>query len=150
MQPGFTLSIPFRLMNAPTTFQMTMNPIFSPLIDKCVIVYLDDILIYSEIQEQHFKDIEVVFTLLQEHRLLTTWYKCEGLKDRLEILGHVVLTKGVEVDPRKIETMQAWLLPSNLQELHFFSPFFRELCSEVYPEYGKGNCTFDRPAAERD
>ncbi|GJP31580.1 hypothetical protein CLOM_g13576 [Closterium sp. NIES-68] len=96
--------MPFGLTNAPATFQITMNLIFSSLVDKCVIVYLDNILIYSETREQ---DLEAVFTLLHEHRLLTKGSKCEFSKDRLEFLGRVISTKGVELDPRKIETVQA-------------------------------------------
>ncbi|GJP85822.1 hypothetical protein CLOP_g15919 [Closterium sp. NIES-67] len=69
------------------------------------------------------KNLIAVFTLMQEHRLLTKGSKCELLTDRLEFLGHVISTKGVEVDPRKIETVQAWLPPTNLQELQFFFGF---------------------------
>ncbi|GJP78276.1 hypothetical protein CLOP_g8600 [Closterium sp. NIES-67] len=97
--------------------------IFSSLVDKCVIVYLDDILIYSEVWEQHLKDLEAVFTLLQEHRLLTKGSKCESFKDRLEFLGHVISARGVKVDSHKIETVQAWLPPKNLQELQIFLRF---------------------------
>ncbi|GJP33153.1 hypothetical protein CLOM_g17718 [Closterium sp. NIES-68] len=63
--------MPFGLTNAPSTFQLTMNEVFRPLLDKCVIVYLDDILIYSTTREQHLKDLEAVFSLLQQHRLIT-------------------------------------------------------------------------------
>ncbi|GJP82820.1 hypothetical protein CLOP_g13048 [Closterium sp. NIES-67] len=80
------IAIPFGLTNALAGFQMTMNQIFSSLIDNCVIVYLDDILICSEIRQQHLKDLEAVFTLLQEHRLLTKGSKCKFLKESLEIL----------------------------------------------------------------
>ncbi|GJP50126.1 hypothetical protein CLOM_g9265 [Closterium sp. NIES-68] len=106
-----------------TTFQMTMSQIFSPLVDKCVIVNLDDILIYSETRAHHLKDLEAVFTLLREHRLLTKGYECNFLEYRLEFLGHVISTKGVEVDPRKIETVQTWLPSSNLLQLQSFLGF---------------------------
>ncbi|GJP48081.1 hypothetical protein CLOM_g7362 [Closterium sp. NIES-68] len=95
--------MPFGLTNALATFQMTMNQIFSSLVDKCVIVYLDDILIYSETREQQLKGLGAFFTLLQVHRLLAKGSKCEFLQDYLEFLIHVISTKGVEVDPRKIE-----------------------------------------------
>ncbi|GJP60978.1 hypothetical protein CLOP_g18189 [Closterium sp. NIES-67] len=71
----------------------------------------------------HLKDLEATFTVLQEHRLLTNGSKCEFLKDRLEFLGHIISTKGVKIDPRKIETVQAWLPPTNLQELQSFLGF---------------------------
>ncbi|CAI5471982.1 unnamed protein product [Closterium sp. Yama58-4] len=76
--------MPFGLTNAPATFQMTMNETFRPLLDKCVIVYLDDILIYSPDRAQHLQDIEAVFKILSENRLLTKASKCEFLQDRLE------------------------------------------------------------------
>ncbi|GJP43513.1 hypothetical protein CLOM_g2964 [Closterium sp. NIES-68] len=117
--------IPFGLTNAPSNFQMTMSQIFCSLLDKCVIVYLDDILIYSETQEQHLKNLEAYFTLLQEHRLLMKKSKSEFLKDSLEFLGHVISTKGVKVDPRKIEIVQGWLPPKNLQELQRFLGFVK-------------------------
>ncbi|GJP53520.1 hypothetical protein CLOM_g12679 [Closterium sp. NIES-68] len=63
--------MPFGLTNAPSTFHLTMNEVFRPLLDKCVIVYLDDILIYSTTREQYLKDLEAVFSLLQQHRLIT-------------------------------------------------------------------------------
>ncbi|GJP52793.1 hypothetical protein CLOM_g11883 [Closterium sp. NIES-68] len=75
--------MPFGLTNAPTTFQMTMNQNFSLLVDKCVIVYPNDILICSETQKQHLKDLESIFTLMQEHRKLTKGSTCDFLKRRI-------------------------------------------------------------------
>ncbi|GJP56470.1 hypothetical protein CLOM_g15540 [Closterium sp. NIES-68] len=129
------------LTNALETFQTTMNQIFSWFVDMYLVVYLEDILLYNETREQPLKDLEAVFTLLQEHWLLTKGSKCEFLKDRLDFLGHVISTRGVKVDPCKIETVQAWLPHTNLQELQSFVGFVN------YPEYGGVNCTVDRPAA---
>ncbi|CAI7850637.1 unnamed protein product [Closterium sp. NIES-54] len=86
--------MPFGLTNAPTTFHMTMNEAFIPLLDKCVIVYLDDILVYSRDKQQHLADLEAVFTVLDKHRLLTKGSKCEFFQDRLEFLGHVISEAG--------------------------------------------------------
>ncbi|CAI7768914.1 unnamed protein product [Closterium sp. NIES-53] len=69
--------MPFGMTNAPATFQMTMNEAFRPLVDKCVIIYLDDILVYSRDKQQHLDDLEAVFTILDKHRLLTKGSKCE-------------------------------------------------------------------------
>ncbi|CAI7832848.1 unnamed protein product, partial [Closterium sp. NIES-53] len=63
--------IPFGLTNGPATFHMTMNEAFRPPLDKCVIIYLDDILVYSRDKQQHLADLEAVFTVLDKHRLLT-------------------------------------------------------------------------------
>ncbi|CAI7784995.1 unnamed protein product [Closterium sp. NIES-53] len=115
--------MPFGLTNAPATFQMTMNEAFRLLLDKCVIVYLDDILIYSPDRALHLQDIEADFKLLSENRLLTKASKCEFLQDRLEFLGHIISAEGVEIDTKKIATIQAWHAPTNLTELQSFLGF---------------------------
>ncbi|GJP41219.1 hypothetical protein CLOM_g889 [Closterium sp. NIES-68] len=117
------LVMPFGLTNAPSTFQMTMNGVFRELLDKCVIIYLDDILIYSRSREQHLKDLDAVFTLLHKNRLITKGSKCDFLKQELEFLGHVVSTEGVKIDPKKIKTIQEWKPPTNLKELQSFLGF---------------------------
>ncbi|GJP35285.1 hypothetical protein CLOM_g19792 [Closterium sp. NIES-68] len=117
------LVMPFGLTNAPSTFQMTMNGVFRELLDKCVIIYLDDILIYSRSREQHFTDLDAVFTLLHKNRLITKGSKFDFLKQELEFLGHVVSTEGVKIDPKKTKTIQEWKPPTNLKELQSFMGF---------------------------
>ncbi|GJP59640.1 hypothetical protein CLOP_g8021, partial [Closterium sp. NIES-67] len=95
------LVMPFGLTNAPSTFQMTVNGVFRELLDKCIIIYLDDLLIYSRSREQHLKDLDAVFTLLHKNRLITKWSKCDFLKQELEFLGHVVSTERGKIDPGK-------------------------------------------------
>ncbi|CAI7848842.1 unnamed protein product [Closterium sp. NIES-53] len=94
--------MPFGLTNAPAIFQMTMKEAFRPLLDKCVIIYLDEILVYSRDKQQHVADLEAVFTVLDEHRRLTKGSKCEFFQDRLEFSGHVISEVGVEIDPKKL------------------------------------------------
>ncbi|CAI7790945.1 unnamed protein product [Closterium sp. NIES-53] len=115
--------MPFRLTNAPATFQMTMNEAFRPLLDKCVIVYLDDIMIYSPDHAQYLQDIIPVFKILSENCILLKASKCEFLQDRPEFLGHIILAEGVGIDPKKIATIQAWHAPTNLTELQSFLGF---------------------------
>ncbi|CAI7850020.1 unnamed protein product [Closterium sp. NIES-53] len=115
--------MPFGLTNAPTTFQMTMNEAFRPLLDKCVIIYLDDILVYSRDRKQHLADLEAVFIVLVKHRLLTKGSKCEFFQNRLEFLGHVTSEAGVEIDPKKLDTVKAWHPPTNITELQSFLGF---------------------------
>ncbi|CAI7787783.1 unnamed protein product [Closterium sp. NIES-54] len=115
--------MPFGPTNAPTTFQMTMNEAFRPLLDKCVIIYLDDILVYNRDKQQHLADLEEVFTILDKHRLLTKGSKCEIFQDRLEFLGHVISKAGVEIDPKKLDTVKAWHPPTNITELQSFLGF---------------------------
>ncbi|GJP52561.1 hypothetical protein CLOM_g11663, partial [Closterium sp. NIES-68] len=115
--------MPFGLTNAPSTFQLTMNGVFRDLLDKCVIIYLDDILIYSKTREQHLKDLAAVFHKLQQHRLITKGSKCEFLKQELEFLGHVISTEGIRIDPKKLRAIQEWKPPTNLQQLQSFLGF---------------------------
>ncbi|GJP84276.1 hypothetical protein CLOP_g14339 [Closterium sp. NIES-67] len=115
--------MPFGLTNAPSTFQLTMNRVFRDLLDKCVIIYLDDILIYSKTREQHLKDLEAVFQRLQQHRLITKGSKCEFLKQELEFLGHVISMEGIRIDPKKLRAIQEWQAPTNLQQLQSFLGF---------------------------
>ncbi|CAI7732961.1 unnamed protein product [Closterium sp. NIES-54] len=72
------------------------------MLDKKVIIYLDDILVYNKTKEEHFKDLEEVFRRLQQNRLITKGSKCEFLKPELEFLGHVVSGDGIKIDPRKV------------------------------------------------
>ncbi|GJP58278.1 hypothetical protein CLOP_g22985 [Closterium sp. NIES-67] len=115
--------MPFGLTNAPSIFQLTMNGVFRDLLDKCVIIYMDDILIYSKTREQHLKDLEAVFQRLQQHRLITKGSKCEFLKQELEFLGHVISTEGIRIDPKKLWAIQEWKPPTNLQQLQSFLGF---------------------------
>ncbi|CAI7861873.1 unnamed protein product [Closterium sp. NIES-54] len=115
--------MPFGITNAPATFQMTMNEAFHPFSNNRVIVYLDDILIYSPDRAQHLQDIEAVFKILSENRLPTKASKCEFLQDRLEFSGHIISADGLEIDPKKIATIQAWHAPTNLTELQSFLGF---------------------------
>ncbi|CAI7884321.1 unnamed protein product [Closterium sp. NIES-53] len=115
--------MPFGLTNASAIFQMAMNESFHPLLDKCVIVYLDDILIYSPNRAQQLQDIEAAFKIPSENRLLTKASKCEFFQDRVGFLRHIISAEGVEIDPKKIAMIQAWHAPTNLTELHRFFSF---------------------------
>ncbi|CAI7798909.1 unnamed protein product [Closterium sp. NIES-53] len=115
--------MPFGLTNAPSTFQLTMNRIFRDLLDRCVIVYLDDILIFSKTREQYLGDLDAVFKRLQENRLITKGSKCEFFKQELEFLGHVISRDGIKIDPAKIKTIQEWKSSTNITELQSFLGF---------------------------
>ncbi|CAI7857533.1 unnamed protein product [Closterium sp. NIES-54] len=123
--------MPFGLTNALATFKMTMNAAFRPLLDKCVIIYLDDILVLSRDKRQHLADLEAVFTVLDNHRLLTKGSKCEFFQDRLEFLGHVISEAGVETDPKKLDTVKAWNPPTNITGLQSFLGFVNYVCRFV-------------------
>ena len=112
--------MPFGLCNGPATFQRLMNSALNPLIGRCCMVYLDDIIIYSRDVESHKRDLALVLEKLQETNLYTQLSKCEfGLKE-LEFLGHIVSADGIKMDPSKISAMTGWPVPKNVKEVRGF------------------------------
>ena len=103
--------MPFGLTNAPATFMCLMQNVLRPLLDKCVIVYIDDILVFSKDPEEHEKHLRQVFEQLREHKLYGKMSKCEFFKEEVSYLGHVVSAEGVATDPAKTETMREWPQP---------------------------------------
>ena len=114
------LVLPFGLTNAPATFQTLMHDIFQPLLDKCVLVYIDDILIYSETLEKHLDQLRQVFEILRQHKLYGKIEKCEFLKPEVEYLGHRISTEGIKADPKKLEAIKDWPAPTNVPQLRSF------------------------------
>ena len=112
--------MPFGLCNAPATFMAMMNNILRSELDKCVIVYLDDILIYSGTQEQHIKDVCHVFDILKQHELYVKLSKCEFGKTQVEFLGHVVGGGNISMAPDKVRVVQDWPTPKSPHELRQF------------------------------
>ena len=96
--------MPFGLANTPTMFQNIMNEIFSNMIDLGVVIYLDDILIYSENEQNHVALVKRVLELLQEHQLAIAPDKCEWYRSRVNFLGYIISPVGVEMDQVKIRT----------------------------------------------
>ena len=119
----------FGLTNAPATFQGVMNRIFQQHLEKFVLVYLDDILVFSKTQEEHLEHLRKAFEILRENnKLFAQLTKCRFAKSELEYLGHVVGKDGIKVDPRKIETVTTWARPNDVSQLRSFlglSNYFR-------------------------
>lgn len=108
--------MPFGLTNALATFQSLMNTIFVDLLRKGVLVFMDDILIYSASLEDHVILLRQVFTILQQHQFLLKKTKCSFAQRSVEYLGHVVSGAGVLTDPTKIQAVVHWPVPTNLKQ----------------------------------
>jgi hypothetical protein len=114
------LFIPFGLFNAPSTFQNLMNHVFCSFLCHFVLVFFDDILIYSKTWKKHLFHVDQVLHLLSQHQLFLKQSKCAFGTSEVEYLGHIVGKYGVRVDPKKIEVMQDWPRPKTLKRLHGF------------------------------
>ena len=112
--------MPFGVTNAPAIFMDYMNKIFRPYLDQFVVVFIDDILIYSESRDVHADHLRVVLGILKEHKLYGKLSKCEFWLDEVLFLGHVISAQGIAVDPVKIETMVKWERPQTITEVRSF------------------------------
>ncbi|KAL5540979.1 hypothetical protein UlMin_043776 [Ulmus minor] len=97
-----------------------MNRVFRAYLDKFVIVFIDDILIYSRSREEHAEQLRTVLRTLSEHRLYAKFSKCEFWLDRVQFLGHVISRDGISVDPAKIDAVSKWPVPTNVTEIRSF------------------------------
>lgn len=99
------LEIPFGLCNSPSTFQAITNIIFAPYLQHFVIVFFDDILIYSHTLDDHHHHLELVFECLLTHQFFLKKSKCTFVQSSISYLGHIVYVEGVGADPEKIQAM---------------------------------------------
>jgi len=112
--------MPFRVTNAPVVFMDYMNRIFRPWLDKFVVVFIDDILIYSRNREDHADHLRVVLDVLREHQLYNKLSKCEFWLEEVQFLGYVISAKGIAADPAKIETVLKWERPKTVTKVRSF------------------------------
>jgi hypothetical protein len=111
------LVMPFSLCNAPSTFQSIMNHVFHPFLHHFVLVFFDDILIYSKTWRTHLVHVDRFLHLLSQHQIFLKQSKCAFGTSKVKYLGHLVGKVGVRVDPKKIEAMQDWPHPKTLKSL---------------------------------
>ncbi|KAD3336884.1 hypothetical protein E3N88_32403 [Mikania micrantha] len=114
------LVMPFGLTNAPAVFMDLMNRVCRPYLDKFVIVFIDDILIYSKTKEEHEKHLKLVLEILREERMYAKFSKCEFWLKEVQFLGHIVNENGVHVDPAKIDAVKNWSTPKTPTEIRSF------------------------------
>ena len=112
--------MPFGLTNAPAYFMNLMNKIFMEELDRFVVVFIDDILIYSKSAEEHEQHLRIVLEKLRAHELYAKFSKCEFWLQKIAFLGHIITEKGVAVDPSKVEAVLNWETPANVSEVRSF------------------------------
>jgi len=112
--------MPFGVTNAPAIFMDYMNRIFHPFLDQFVVVFIDDILIYSKTLEEHEEHLRIVLQILKEKKLYAKLSKCEFWLEEVKFLGHVISNNGVSVDPTKVEAVLQWEPPKTVTEIRSF------------------------------
>jgi hypothetical protein len=110
----------FGLTNAPAYFMNLMNKVFMEELDKFVVVFIDDILVYSKSVEEHEQHLRVVLGKLRAHKLYAKFRKCKFWLEKISFLGQILTAEGVAVDPRKVETVSNWQQPTNVSEIRSF------------------------------
>jgi hypothetical protein len=114
------LVMSFGLTNAPTHFMYLMNSIFMPELDKFIMVFIDNILIYSRCMEEHEEHLRIVLQWLRDHQLYAKFSKCEFWIKEVPFLGHMVSSEGIMVDPNKVKEVLEWKPPTTVSEVRSF------------------------------
>jgi hypothetical protein len=141
-QYEFTV-MPFGLTNASTFFINLMNKVFMEELDKFVVVFIDDILIYSKSREDHEHHLRIVLGRLRAHQLYAKLSKCKFWLEKIAFLGHILTAEGIEVDPSKVEAVSKWKQPSNVSEVRSFLGM-----AGYYHRFIKGFSSIARPMIE--
>jgi hypothetical protein len=135
--------MPFGLTNAPAFFMNLMNKVFMEELDKFVVVFIDDILIYSRSRKDHEHHLRIVLGRLRAHQLYAKLSKCEFWLEKIAFLRHILTAEGIEVDPSKVEAVSKWKQPSNVTEVRSFLGM-----AGYYRCFIKGFSSIARPMTE--
>ena len=117
------LVMPFGLTNALVAFMDLMNRVFKELLDKLIIAFINDILIYSRSREEHREHLKIILQMLKEKQLYAKFKKCEFWLKKVSFLGHVVSQDEIFVDPAKVEVVNNWSRPTSVTEIRSFLGF---------------------------
>ena len=126
----------FGLTNAPAYFMYLMNSVFMPELDKFVVVFIDDILVYLENEQDHAEHLRVVLTRLREHQLYVKFSKCEFWLKKVPFLGHILSEEGIDVDPSKVQEVMDWKAQTSISEVRSilcFAGYYRSFI----PDFSK-------------
>ena len=115
--------MPFGLTNAPAIFMCLMNNVMHKYLDKFLVVFIDDILIYSKTEEEHKEHLKIILQELRDHQLFAKFSKCDFFKDKIQYLGHVVTKEGILVDPEKIRAIKDWMVSKDVMDVWSFMGF---------------------------
>jgi hypothetical protein len=114
------LVMSFRLTNAPVYFMYLMNSVFMPELDKFVVVFIDDILVYSRNEQEHTMHLHTVLQRLRDHRLYAKLSKCDFWLRKIKFLGHTISQDGISVAPEKVQEVMNWKPPTTVQHIRSF------------------------------
>ena len=112
--------MPFGLTNAPAAFMDLMNRVFKPYLDKFVVVFIDDVLVYSKNKEEHEEHLRIVLQTLRDRQLYAKFSKCQFWLSEIAFLGHVISAEGIQVDVSKVKAITEWKPPKNVSEVRSF------------------------------
>ena len=112
--------MPFGLTNARKNFMCMMNSIFSKYLDKFVLVFIEEILVYSKSKEDNEEQLHIVLRVLREHQLYAKFSKCDFYKPQIQYLGHIISEKGIVVDPEKIKSIEYCPTPTSVTDIRSF------------------------------
>jgi hypothetical protein len=110
----------FGLTSAPAYFMYLMNSVFMPELDKFVVVFINNILIYSKNLEDHARHLHIILQRLREHHLYAKFSKCEFWLDTVKFLGHTISNDGISVDPSKVQQVMDWKTPTSVHQIRSF------------------------------